>query len=53
MGTPQGGISPAMAEHRRLVVWWLTGAGTLLVILPAFGDLRLDRPSRAGSAGCG
>jgi len=35
---PQGpSLSPAMAEHRRLVVWWLTGAGTLLVILLAFG----------------
>jgi hypothetical protein len=30
-------VSPAMKEHRRLVVWWLTGAGALLVILLAFG----------------
>lgn len=36
MERPQHGISPAMAEHRRLVVWWLTSAGTLLVILLAF-----------------
>jgi len=35
---PQGPpLSPAMAEHRRLVVWWLTSAGTLLVVLLAFG----------------
>jgi hypothetical protein len=26
-----------MAQHRRLVVWWLTGAATLLVVLLAFG----------------
>ena len=30
-------VSPAMAEHRRLVVWWLTGAAALLVVLLAFG----------------
>jgi|SRR5579859_1971503 len=36
MSTPQGAISPAMAAHRRLVVWWLTGAVTLLVVLLAF-----------------
>jgi hypothetical protein len=32
-----GPLSPAMAEHRRLVVWWLTGAGALLLVLLAFG----------------
>jgi hypothetical protein len=26
-----------MSEHRRMVVWWLTGAGALLVVLLAFG----------------
>jgi hypothetical protein len=37
MQRPPDGISPAMAEHRRLAVWWLTSAATLLVILLVFG----------------
>ena len=28
-------MNPAMAAHRRLLVWWLTSAGILLVILLA------------------
>ena len=29
-------VTPAILQHRRLVVWWLTSAGILLVILVAF-----------------